>query len=98
MSMTTLPAGYSIRPITPPPTLREIEKAAIVDAMERHNGKQKDVAERAGVSQAYVSDLLHGRRDMTPKALEKLCDAIDVDDNTRANLHVMGARLAGWNV
>ena len=66
--------------------------------MCEQNLKQKDVAERAGVSQAYVSDLLHGRRDMTPKALEKLCDAIDVDDNTRANLHVMGARLDGWNV
>lgn len=25
--------------------LHEMEKAAIVDAMERHNGKQKDVAE-----------------------------------------------------
>ena len=66
--------------------------------MCERNLKQKDVAERAGVSQAYVSDLLHGRRDMTPRALEKLCDAIDVGYSTRANLHRIGAQLAGWNV
>lgn len=60
--------------------------------------KQSDIAKRLGVSQAYLSDMLNGRRRINPPMLDKLADLLSIDRKSIARLHKVGAREQGWRV
>ncbi len=61
--------------------------------------RQNELAAEAGLSQAYISDLLARTRGISPTALDKLMDAIGVDSRKmRRKLHLAGARDSGWKI
>ena len=51
-----------------------------IDALRRERGlTQAALGERAGLTQARVSDLLRGRRDCNVRTLERLAEALDAE-------------------
>jgi transcriptional regulator with XRE-family HTH domain len=59
-------------------------------------GYQKDVAAKLGVSNAYVSALLTGRKALTSAQTNRLLDACGATEEERAAFNAWGARESGW--
>lgn len=66
--------------------------------MVKTNARQKDVAAHMGVSAAYVSDMLRGNRNMTPKFVTAFGEALSLNRLQRHALMVQGAKDAGWRI
>lgn len=61
-------------------------------------GAQKDVAKALGVSVAYVSALLAGKKSITAGQLNRILDACGSSDEERFALNAWGARESGWRL
>jgi len=66
--------------------------------LEREGVSQKDAAERLGISAAYLSDMLNGRRRIGPEIVELAVERIETQDKAaaRRDLHRLGAAADGW--
>lgn len=66
--------------------------------LEREGVSQQDAAKRMGISAAYLSDMLNGRRRISPEICELAVDRIETHDKTsaRVDLHRLGAAADGW--
>lgn len=51
---------------------REISTWQALETFTRKHGTQRKAAKALGVSEAYLSDLLHGRRAFSARILDKL--------------------------
>lgn len=60
--------------------------------------KQYEMADAMEVSTAYVSDMLNGRRNMTPKFLNSFLDMLQANPITRLSMNMQAAREAGWKL
>jgi hypothetical protein len=59
-----------------------LRSESLITAIRKWRGmKQTEVAERAGLSQGYLSDLESGRRKGAPDSLEAIAKALDVPAN-----------------
>lgn len=75
--------------------------AGYLTALLRREGiLQKDAAARIGISAAYLSDMLNGRRRIGPEVVELIVDRIETTDKAaaRRDLHMLGAAADGWIV
>ena len=68
------------KPIVPPEVSASLLRgASLVAALRKWRGiKQTELAERAGLSQGYLSDLESGRRKGATETLEAIARALDV--------------------
>jgi len=66
--------------------------------LAREKVSQKDAAARIGISAAYLSDMLNGRRRIRPEIVELVVDRIETMDKeaARRDLHRLGAASDGW--
>lgn len=66
--------------------------------LEREKVSQKEAAERMGISAAYLSDMLNGRRRIGPEICELAVELIETTDKyaARRDLHRLGAAADGW--
>lgn len=66
--------------------------------LERELVTQKEAAERMGISAAYLSDMLNGRRRIGPEVCELAVERIETKDKpaARRDLHRLGAAADGW--
>lgn len=71
------------KPIIPPEvSALMLRGASLVTALRKWRGiKQTELAERAGLSQGYLSDLESRRRKGAPETLEAIAKALDVPAN-----------------
>lgn len=53
--------------------------ATVYERMKQLGLKKKDLAERIGVSSAWVSKIIKGEQNVTLKTLARLEDALDID-------------------
>ena len=68
----------------------------ISDLRLRHPMKSQDLAERVGISQAYLSQLEHGvRLNPDPAVIMKISQALDLTDDEAAELFDMYAEETG---
>ncbi|SHN66712.1 XRE family transcriptional regulator [Desulfovibrio litoralis] len=56
----------------------KITSLALKYWLTKLNLKQQDIADKAGITQSHISNMLTGRRGMTTENLEKICDALDI--------------------
>ena len=68
--------------------------------LRRERVSQKDAAERLGISAAYLSDMLNGRRRIGPEIVELVVERIETQDKVaaRIDLHRLGSAADGWIV
>lgn len=66
--------------------------------LEREGVLQAEAAKRMGISGAYLSDMLNGRRRISPEICELAIDRIETTDKAaaRRDLHRLGAAADGW--
>jgi len=66
--------------------------------LERERVTQQEAAARVGISAAYLSDMLNGRRRVGPEIVELLIDRVETQDKAaaRRDLHKLGAAADGW--
>lgn len=55
----------------------------IKELMKEKNFNQNDLADKSGLTRAYITGILSGGRKMSPKTIEKLCKALDADKETK---------------
>ena len=68
----------------------------ISDLRVRHSMRSQDLAERVGISQAYLSQLEHGvRLNPDPAVIMKISQVLDLTDNEAAKLFDMYAEETG---
>ena len=69
-------------------------------AIQRAGLMQKDAARLLGISPAYLSDVISGRRRVTPELAELVCDRIEKEDADalRADFALFGAMADGCDV
>ena len=68
----------------------------ISDLRIRHSIKSQDLAERVGISQAYLSQLEHGVRiNPDPAVIMRISQALDLTDDESAELFDMYAKETG---
>lgn len=75
--------------------------AGYITLMLRREGvSQKDAASRLGISAAYLSDMLNGRRRIGPEIVELVVERIETQDKNaaRTDLHKLGSAADGWIV
>ena len=72
----------------------------VFSVIERAGLMQKDAARLLGISPAYLSDVISGRRRVTPEMAELVCDRIEQEhaDALRADFALFGAMADGWDV
>ena len=58
----------------------------ISDILEERNLTQKELAQRAGVSEAFLSDVIHGKKDISKELAWNLECALDVPRSFWLNL------------
>ncbi len=70
----------------------------LTQMLKRHGILQKDAAARLGISAAYLSDMLNGRRRIGPEIVELAVERIETEDRdaARRDLHRLGAAADGW--
>jgi transcriptional regulator with XRE-family HTH domain len=68
--------------------------------IQHHRLSQKEAAQRLGVSEQYLSDVVNGRRYVTPKLANAAVEKIETRDKLAAlrDLHLLGAEQHGWIV
>lgn len=68
--------------------------------IRRHKLTQRQAAERLGVSEQYLSDIVNGRRYVTPELANAAVEKIETTDRPAAlrDLHTLGAEQHGWIV
>lgn len=71
-------------------TLRELVRA---DRL-----KQKDLARVWGVTEGHVHQLFYKRSPLPPLYIEQACKFFRLDDFDTAELMLLGAKEAGWNI
>ena len=54
---------------------------SISEIIERKGIKQKFLAEKMGISEKQMSDIMHGRKTIDWVIIKKLCIALDVSPN-----------------
>jgi len=59
---------------------------------------QSELADAMGISQAYVSDLMHGRRGMTPSLVGRVSIALKLSRGDHTKVNMLGARASGWDI
>lgn len=59
---------------------------------------QRSLAQKMGVSDAYVSAVLRGRKTLLPEGLSKFAEALRIPKSELQVLHQLGARAQGWDV
>lgn len=59
---------------------------------------QRDLAEKMGVTDAYISAVLTGRKAITAAGLDKFIKAMAVGRLQKRGLHILGARAQGWQI
>jgi Plasmid maintenance system antidote protein len=66
--------------------------------LAREGVTQTEAAARMGISAAYLSDMLNGRRRVSPEIVELAVDRIETADKNaaRLDLHRLGAASDGW--
>lgn len=66
--------------------------------LAREKVSQQDAAARIGISAAYLSDMLNGRRRIGPEIVELVVERIETQDKdaARRDLHKLGAAADGW--
>lgn len=67
-------------------------------AMAHRNLTQLQLAARAHMSKTYVCDLVSGKRNLNPRVTEKLAKGLDLTEEERLALHVLGAKAKGWEI
>ena len=68
----------------------------ISDLRIKHSMRSQDLAERVGISQAYLSQLEHGVRiNPDPAVIMKISQVLDLKDDESAELFDMYARETG---
>ena len=77
-------------------------KCAMIDAifkgMTRSGLTRAGLADRAGLSPSFVSDVLRGRRPMNCRTIERIARALDLSKSEIRGLSMHAARAAGWDV
>lgn len=70
----------------------------ITAMLRREKVLQKDAAHRLGISAAYLSDMLKGRRRIGPEIVELVVERVETQDKdaARRELHKLGAAADGW--
>jgi transcriptional regulator with XRE-family HTH domain len=68
--------------------------------LQREGVLQKEAARRIGISGAYLSDMLNGRRRIGPEMISLLVEHVETVDKKAAlrDLHRLGAASDGWLV
>jgi transcriptional regulator with XRE-family HTH domain len=66
--------------------------------IQRAGISQKEAAARMGISAAYLSDMLKGRRRIGPEMVALLVEHVETHDKdaARRDLHHLGAAADGW--
>jgi len=59
---------------------------------------QKSVAEAAGTSAAYVSQIYSGKKTAGPKTVDTLADVMNASDQERSQMHRAAAADAGFKI
>lgn len=59
---------------------------------------QADFARGVSFSQAYVSDVLNGRRSPTGRWADLVADALQLQEEERKKLHILAARDNGFDI
>jgi transcriptional regulator with XRE-family HTH domain len=70
----------------------------VSNMLQREGVLQKDAAKRMGISSAYLSDMINGRRRIGPEMVALLIEHIETQDKdaARRDLHLLGAAADGW--
>jgi len=55
----------------------------IKNIMKEKNLTQNDLADKSGLTRAYITGILSGGRKMSPKTIEKICIALEIDKETK---------------
>lgn len=84
-------ASSEIRVTLPPETLFAFR---VRELLVQRLSTQKALAAELGISEAYLSDVLKGRRPPTPKLADGI--AAWAADGERARWHGLGAMACGW--
>ena len=73
---------------------------AIEACLRRHGLSQKEAAEKLGISQGYLCDVLKGRRRVTPELASLVADRIEIESKSEflADVHYLGALQDGWKI
>ena len=80
-AMAAIAAGRD-GPLPAEVTALLLRSASLITAVRKWRGmKQTELAERAGLSESYLSDLESGRRKGAPDSLEAIAKALDVPAN-----------------
>lgn len=72
-----------------------------VDAcLRRHRLSRKEAAEKLGISQGYLCDVLKGRRRVTPELANLVAERIETESKNEflSDVHYLGALQDGWKV
>lgn len=54
---------------------------SLKNEIKKRGLKQKAIAAKMGWNERQFSDMMHNRRNITPRDIEKLCDALGVTPN-----------------
>jgi len=92
MPIHTVPQPSDRRRPAAAPLWRELVGSAVRARRLQRGLRLRDVAERAGISAQYLSEVERGRKDPSSEMLESICGALGMD--LLDLLHVVGARLA----
>ena len=70
----------------------------LLNMVEAQKLPQKKLAHDLEVSQQYICDILHRRRDLTPAMTDKFSLYLGATEVLRLACHRAGARKQGWEV
>lgn len=68
------------------------------EALERRGKSRTEISKKIGTSLAYVSALSVGAKFATSSTVDRLADALELDDVERVRLHRAAARDAGFKL
>lgn len=71
-------------------------RLAIIERMKETRTSQHQLSKRTGYSPGRISELVNGKRNITPQHLNRILAALGVRD--REHFHRLGARQAGWRI
>lgn len=86
----------------PPPD--SLEKAgdafgeALSDLLSAYRRRQSDLSRELGVSNAYVSALVKGKKGAAAPTVDRIADALKAAPKDRVRLHRAAARSAGFRL
>ena len=72
--------------------------SAVSGILRKESSTQAWLAKEADLSQAYVSDVLNGRRSASGKWADLVADALKLQEEERRKLHILAARDNGFDI